>query len=356
MTDPGSDRYSWRLVEPGRPLVLSEGAARPPEPGEVVIEIAGCGFCHTDIGFIEGHVNTRSELPLVLGHEISGTVVESGDGADTWMGKDVLVSAVIACGQCDMCAAGRGNVCRNQKLPGNDLDGGFATHVTVPASGLSAIDSLPAGYELADFAVIADAVTTPLQAVRRAGVSPGDFAIVVGTGGVGTYAAQIATASGAVVIGVDINDNRLEPLLEHGGLAAAVNSRGMMPREVRERIRELAHSQGLGRTGWKIFECSGTAAGQSTAFGLLDTAATLAVVGFTRDMIEVRLSNLMAFDATAFGSWGCPPERYPEAIELVASNRVTLLPYIRRVRMSEIAAVIADAQRGDDPRRAILVP
>jgi 6-hydroxycyclohex-1-ene-1-carbonyl-CoA dehydrogenase len=348
-------RYSWRLVEPGQPLQWSEGAGREPGADEVLIEVAGCGLCHTDLGFINGNVKTRAELPLVLGHEISGRVLEAGEDARAWMGKAVLVSPVIPCGICELCSSGRGNVCSNQKLPGNDLDGGFATHVTVPAAGLFAVEDLPAAYELADFSVIADAVTTPLQAVRRAEVSEGSFVVVVGTGGVGTYACQIAAASGASVVAVDIEDARLDPLLEHGA-AATVNARDLSPREVRDRIRDHADSLGMPRTGWKIFECSGTPAGQETAFGLLGPAATLAVVGFTREKVSIRLSNLMAFDATAFGSWGCPPERYPEAIDLVTSGKVDLLPFTRKVPMSDLAKVLAEENGRSDPRRTILVP
>ena len=349
------DRYSWHLVEPGKALEKVPDAGRDPEAGEVLIEIAGCGVCHTDLGFADGHVATRAPLPLVLGHEIVGNVIEAGSGAGGWLGKDVLVPAVIPCGECDVCASGRGNVCNRQRMPGNDLDGGFATHVTLPAVGLAAVDSLPDGYELADLAVVADAVTTPLQAVRRAGVTEGDLAIVVGTGGVGTYAVQIAAASGANVIAVDVDETRLSPLLDHGA-AATVNAGGLSPRDVRSAAREHANDLNAPSTGWKIFECSGTAPGQETAFGMLGPAGTLAVVGFTMDKVSVRLSNLMAFDADAFGSWGCPPERYPEAIDLVVSGKIDLLPFTRKIPMAEAETALAAARDGSDPRRSILIP
>lgn len=348
-------RYAWRLVEPGQPLERVEYAGRPPEVGEVLIEVAGCGLCHTDLGFADGTVKTRAELPLVLGHEISGRVMEAGEGAGEWVGRDVLVPAVIPCGHCDLCNSGRGNVCARQKMPGNDLDGGFATHVTVPVTGLSSIENLPDRYELADLSVIADAVTTPLQAVRRADVTEGDFVVVVGAGGVGTYAVQIAAASGATVVAVDIDDDRLSLLRDHGA-AATVNARDLAARDVRDLVREHAKALGMARSGWKIFECSGTAPGQETAYGMLGPAATLAVVGFTMDKVTIRLSNLMAFDATAFGSWGCPPQRYPEAIELVTSGKVDLLPFTRKVPMADIEEVLDEAHGRSDPRRTILIP
>lgn len=353
--ESSKDGYSWRLVEPGRPLEVSQGAAKVPGAGEVLIEVAGCGLCHTDMGFIDGAVKTAAELPLVLGHEISGRVLQAGAGAEDWLGKDVLVLPVIPCRNCAMCAAGRGNVCSNQSMLGSSMDGGFASHVTVPAAGLALVETLPDGHELADIAVVADAVATPLQAIRRAGVSAGDLVAVVGAGGLGTYACQIAAATGATVIAADIDDARLERLLEYGA-AAVVNVRDLSPRDVRSRVRELAKALGAPALGWKIFECSGTTAGQETAYGLLGPAGTLAVVGFTRDMVTIRLSNLMAFDATAFGSWGCPPELYPEAIDLVTSGRVKVLPFTRKIPMTEINDVISQAHGGGDPRRTILVP
>jgi len=348
-------RFSWLFTGVDAPLERVEDAARLPQAGEVVVEIAGCGVCHTDLGFLDGSVATKQPLPIVLGHEISGRVVEAGAGAEQWLGKSVLVSAVIPCDACDLCKAGKGNACVNQKMPGNDLDGGWASHITVPANGLSVIENLPDQYELADLSVIADAVTTPLQAVRRAGVSEGEFVVVVGVGGVGSYAVQIAAASGATVVAVDIDDDRLEQLKQYGA-AATVNSRGLSPREVRDAVRVHAKAFGKSSTGWKIFECSGTAPGQETAYGMLGPQATLVVVGFTMDKISIRLSNLMAFDATAFGTWGCPPQLYPEAIDLVTSGKVALGPFIRKVPMADVAQALEDAHNRVDPRRTILIP
>ena len=347
-------RHAWALVAPGEPLEWGEMPLESPAAGEVVVRVAGCGVCHTDLGFFHGHVPTRSPLPIVLGHEVSGTVVEAGAGCREWEGKDVLVAAVIPCGDCDFCRAGRGNVCRRQTMPGNDRDGGFADHLVVPATGLTEIASMPEGYSLADFSVIADAVTTPLQAVHRAAVGEGDFVIVNGTGG-GTYAVQIAAARGAKVVGIDVNNDRLQPLLEHGATAVLDVSR-LEFKQIREAVRGHAAELGFERHSWKVFECSGTPQGQETAFGLLVPAATLAVVGFTPARVNVRLSNLMAFDATAFGSWGCPPELYPEAVDLVSSGRVDLLPFIRRMPLSEIAEAFAIADEAKEAGRVILVP
>ncbi len=147
-----------------------------PAPGEVVVEIAGCGVCHTDLGYYYDGVRTNHALPLCLGHEISGHVVAAGAGAEAWKGQAVIVPAVIPCGTCDACRRGKATICPNQKMPGNDIHGGFATHIVVPAHGLCPVDEgrlKAAGLDLADLSVVADAVTTPYQAVVQAGVAAG---------------------------------------------------------------------------------------------------------------------------------------------------------------------------------------
>jgi 6-hydroxycyclohex-1-ene-1-carbonyl-CoA dehydrogenase len=349
------DRRSWKLIAPGQPLQAATDPVRDPGPDEVVVRVAGCGVCHTDLAFYHGHVRPRSPLPLVLGHEIAGTVELARGDLEHWQGVDVLVPAVIPCGQCEFCRSGRGNICAGQTMPGNDADGGFANYVTVPVPGLTPIHSMPEGYSLADFAVIADAVTTPLQAIRRAGVCDGDLVIVIGIGGVGGYAAQIATAGGAHVIAIDINADRLARLAEQTG-CATLDSTDLSSRDLRNAVRERAQELGFQRHSWKIFECSGTTPGQESAFALLVPAATLAVVGYTHEPASVRLSTLMAFDASAFGSWGCPPELYPEAVRLVREGEINLLPFIRQMPMDRIEEAFAITDAANEPYRIVLTP
>jgi 6-hydroxycyclohex-1-ene-1-carbonyl-CoA dehydrogenase len=131
---------------------------------------------------------------------------------------------------------------------------------------------------------------------------------------------------------------------------------GLDPRAIRSATREHAKELGFGRDSWKIFECSGTPDGQETAFGLLVPAALLAVVGYTPKAVSLHLSKLMAFDADAFGTWGCPPELYPEAVELVCSGRIDLLPFIQRMPMSEIAAAFEIADKASEAGRIVLTP
>ncbi len=348
----------WLMTAQNEPLKWVKFEPAEPDEGEVLVEIAGCGVCHTDLGYFYDGVRTNHQLPLALGHEISGTVVATGAGAETWLDQTVIVPAVIPCGECDACKRGKGTICPNQKMPGNDIQGGFASHVTVPAKGLCPVDvsRLEAvGLTLADVSVVADAVTTPYQAVVQAGVTSGDLVVVNGVGGVGGYAVQIAAAMGATVVAIDVVPEKLAALSEYGA-ALTLNASEFDGRALKKEISGFAKAQGLRTTEWIIFECSGTAAGQIAAFGLLNHGATLCTVGFTMDKVEVRLSNLMAFHARILGNWGCPPDLYPGALELVLSGKVKIGPFVEQRPLGDINQIFQAVHDGQFARRAILVP
>ena len=348
----------WMMVSGGTPLEKVEFTPDAPGHSDVVVEVAGCGVCHTDLGFYYDGVRTNQPLPLTLGHEISGIVSAAGEGAQDWLGKTVIVPAVMPCGECDACQRGKGTICRAQKMPGNDIQGGFASHITVPARGLCPVDTgrlAEVGLELADVSVVADALTTPYQAAVQAGVGQGDLVIVNGTGGVGGYAVQVASAMGATVVAIDVVPEKLEAVSEYGA-SLTLNARDFDPRSLKKEIIGFAKAQGLKTTEWIIMECSGTAAGQTAAFGLLNHGATMCVVGFTMDKVEVRLSNLMAFHARLLGNWGCPPDLYPGALELVLSGKVKLAPFVEQKSLDDINEVFQAVHDGKLIRRQILVP
>jgi 6-hydroxycyclohex-1-ene-1-carbonyl-CoA dehydrogenase len=348
----------WVMSARARPLEAVDFKPMA-NAGEVVVEVAGCGVCHTDLGFLYGGVPTNHTLPLCLGHEISGRVVGAGAGSEAWLNRSVIVPAVIPCGTCRPCRSGRPTICAAQKMPGNDIHGGFATHVVVPARGLCPVDLdqlTPRGLRLADVAVVADAVTTPYQAVVQAGVGTGDLVIVNGVGGVGGYCAQIARALGAIVVAIDVSDERLQPLAGDPA-ALTLNAARMEFRELKSAIQGFAREQGLPeKSEWIIFECSGTRSGQETAFNLLNRGATLGIVGFTTEKTQIRLSNLMVFHARVLGNWGCPPDLYPQALDLVLQGRIRIDRFIERHPMSDINSVFEAAHQGKLTRRAVLIP
>lgn len=351
---------AWTVEEAGKPMVLRTRETAPADT-EVLVEVAGCGVCHTDLGFYYDGVPTRHGFPLTLGHEVAGTVVQAGDHSTEWLGKPVVVPAVIPCGVCDACRSGRAQICPRQIFPGSDVHGGFASHVCVPARGLCPVPDLsdpainPARLNLFELAVIADAVSTPYQAIVRADLDPGDLAVFVGTGGVGGFGVQLAAALGATVVAIDIDAGRLEMMAEHGA-HLVLRSDEMPFKELREAVRSLAGKRRIPSFRHKIFETSGTPAGQATAFGLIGHGSYLSVVGFTPKKLELRLSNLMAFDATAQGNWGCSPEHYPAIVEMALHNRIRLKPFVERRPLSGINQTFEDLRAGSVSRRVILVP
>jgi 6-hydroxycyclohex-1-ene-1-carbonyl-CoA dehydrogenase len=349
--------YGWFMTAPGAPFERRHVPSRAPAAGEVVVEVAGCGVCHTDLSFLYMGVKTRHDLPLVLGHEISGTVRTAGDGVDrALLGRPVVVPAVLPCGECDLCRTGHRRICRQQVMPGNDRDGGFASHVVMPARYVCPVpDPALAHHDLWELSVVADAVSTPFQAVKRSGLAPGDVAICIGTGGIGIYGVQVAAAAGAKVVALDVDDRKLEQA-KAAGAHAVLNVKGMAIKDVRKQVRGLVDGLAGPAHLWKIFETSGTKPGQETAYALLGFGATLSVVGFTTDRVEVPLSNLMAYDAIAQGNWGSDPVIYPELLEWVGQGRITVKPFVERYRLGQINQVFDEAHRGRLLKRAVMVP
>jgi len=345
--------YEMRAVN--EPLVLSTRVHVGLEEGQALVKVVGCGVCHTDLGFLYQGVPTRHALPLVLGHEVAGVVVEEGPGVSGLMGKKVIIPAVIPCGQCDVCQRGLGEICPKQIFPGNDVHGGFATHLAVPAHGLCSVPDSVDDATLAQLSVCADAVSTAYQAIIKSHVGEGDFAIFVGVGGVGGFGAQIAATRGAKVLAIDVDQGRLEQLQNHG-VDWILNATEHDARGLKKAVRGLAKEAGLKRTEWKIFETSGTSAGQETAFNLLTFGATLAVVGYNPGKVNLRISNLMAFSAKAVGTWGCLPEHFPAVMDLVLSSKIALEPFIQTFPMDQINAVFEQLKAHTLTKRPVLLP
>jgi len=244
-------------------------------------------------------------------------------------------------------------------MPGNSLGiyGGFSSHIPVPAEDLCVVENR-SDFQLAELAVIADAVTTPYQACVRAGLKQGDNAVVVGvTGGVGSYMAQMAKAFGAkTVIGIGRNPARLERALKFGA-DYVINSTGKDGRAVRNEFRELCKAHGLpGNYGWIIFEVTGTAPGQEIALSLLSFIGKLIWVGFGMQKNEYNLSRLMAFDAEIIGTWGCLPKYYPKALELVLNETIRIKPFVELRPMSQIEEVFEQAHNRKLMKRVVLTP
>ncbi|MEW5911876.1 MAG: 6-hydroxycyclohex-1-ene-1-carbonyl-CoA dehydrogenase [Thermodesulfobacteriota bacterium] len=351
---------TWQMVEAGKdgqPGKLQRTSIPVPALGadEALVQVAGCGVCHTDLGYFYDGVPTVNKPPLTLGHEISGTVVAGPSGL---VGKNVIVPAVMPCGKCPICAEGRGNRCLAQKMPGNSLGvyGGFSSHIPVPAGDLCVVEELK--FPLSHYAVVADAATTPYQAAMRASLKEGDLVVITGiTGGVGVYMGQVAKALGAkVVVGIARNQAKLDRALNFGA-DYVINSKGKEIKEVREEFFGVCKSAGVPKNvGWKIFECTGTGGGQEIALALLSFLGKLVIVGFGMQTNKYMLSKLMAFDAEIIGTWGCLPAYYPKVLAMVQDGRVQIEPFLETKPMSQIQQVFEQQHAGLFDKRQVLEP
>lgn len=331
---------------PGRPLEVTDVPTPRPGPGEALIRVAGCGMCHTDLHYLDHGVPTFKDPPIVLGHEPSGTVEGVGEGVDTWHeGDRVLIPAVLSCGRCRYCRAGRENLCDDLRMLGNHMDGAYAEFIAVPAAELIAVpDSVP----LTEVSIVADAVSTPYHAVKHRGkVRVGDNVAVVGCGGVGLNVVQCATVAGGRVIAVDTNSERLE-IARQLGAVETVN-----PDEI-DRIDK--HVRHLTDGGVDVaFEAIGNPNTMRSAFGLLRRGGRLCIIGYSHDDVTLAAGKLMFYELEVVGSLGCGGRDYPEIMELVATGRLQVEPVVSgTIPLDHIAEGFDRLRRGEGVRWVVV--
>src|SRR5271154_4961856 len=211
------------------PLAIEELPTPKLEAYEVLLEVEACGVCHSDLHVADGdwpQIVPITKLPLILGHEIAGRVVEKGSAVDSLqIGDRVGVPWVHwTCGECDFCRAGNENLCAKQKITGVTVDGGYAEFMKAPASHALKI---PEGLSSADAAPLFCAGVTVYRALQHAKIQPGQRLAIFGVGGLGHLAVQIGRELGAVITAIDISDEKLAHAKTVGAAttlnAAAVN-------------------------------------------------------------------------------------------------------------------------------------
>ena len=173
---------------------------------DVRVRVAGCGVCHTDIGFYTGQVRTRHALPArPRPRDRRHGRRRAPPPHAHLIGRDVIVPAVIPCDACELCRTGHDNACLNQIMPGNHTHGGFATEIVVPARHLVPLGADRGGYDARRSRRRRRRGDDAVSGARARRGAPGDLVIVIGAGGIGTYAVQIAKARGASVAVIDID-------------------------------------------------------------------------------------------------------------------------------------------------------
>ena len=332
---------------PDRPLSVEDVPTPEPGAGQVLIQVAGCGVCHTDLHYLDHGTPTFKTPPMILGHEISGTVASVGDGVTNLKeGDRVLVAAVTSCGACEACREGRENVCAHGEMLGNHIDGGFAEYVVAPAKDTYV---LPDEVPLVEGSIIAAAITTPYHAVvNRGKVRPGDAVVVFGCGGVGLNIVQVAAAQGARVVAVDVSDDKLAWATKLGA-AATVN-----PGAVERLDKALRKLTGGGAD--VAFEAVGKPTTQEQALASLKTGGRAVFVGYSPDTMTLNSGRVMFRELEVVGSLGCRPVDYPRVIEMVRQKRIKLTELVtHRFPLDEMNDAL-DMLRSGNAIRVVVTP
>ena len=333
---------------PQTPMAIEEVPKPTVGSNDVLIKVAACGMCRTDLEYLKGEISTPKAPPIILGHEPSGTVVEAGaEVTGIEVGQKVLIATLIPCRSCDMCRKGQENLCSNATIIGATQDGAFAEYVVSPAVGVYRLpDSLP----LEESAVITDAVGTAYHAIyQRANVRPGDTVAIYGaSGGLGLICVQFASAIGANVIAVGRKAWKLERAKELG-------AKEIVSIEEVERADRVINQITGGGADISI-DVTGIPEMIETAFRTIKPGGKVIVVGFSPHKIQLSVNRLMWFEANVMGSRVFNPMDMPKILDLVEKRVINLSKTVsHRFKLEEINQAYQMLDRGEI-LRGIIIP
>lgn len=304
------------LEQFGKPLVWRE----VPQPNcgaqEVVLRVRANGLCATDLKIMEGLVPTVP-LPHILGHETAGEVVEVGPGVSNLQpGDHVTIYPGQGCGFCDYCRQGLENYCLTAPRTGFEIDGGFGEYLKVPARNAVKIAS---EVPIAEAAIIPDALASVYHAlVQKGRVVAGETVVVVGLGGLGIHALQMAQIMGARVIATDIAPAKLSAAQDFGP-EALINSR---EEDLPDRVKAL--TGGLGAD--LVIECVGGEAVTGVlreSIACLKLGGRLVVMGYAYGQpLEVDSADLIYGQWSILGTRASSLQDVVEVVRLVENRRL----------------------------------
>ncbi|MEE9503187.1 MAG: zinc-binding dehydrogenase [Candidatus Aminicenantaceae bacterium] len=334
--------------EPNQPLKIEEVDIPKIESNEILVKIAACGVCNTDLHYIDHGIPTFKKPPMILGHEPSGIVEEVGAEVKNFNVDDrVLIPPVFSCGYCDNCRLGRENICFNMLMLGNHIDGAYAEYTKAPAKDCQ---HLPEDMPLEESSIIADAISTPFHAVKnRAQVKPGDSVVVFGCGGVGINVVQMAAAAGGSVIAVDIIDKKLEVAKELGA-KHTINPTGKEDKALLKEIRALT-----GGGADIAIEAIGNPKTIELGPAAVKAGGLHCQVGYTHHNVSMNAGRLMFREIEIKGSLGCRPVDYPKIIEMIRFGKIQLDPVVtHRFKLDEINDAFEVMRKGESLRSIIV--
>ncbi|MFI5756307.1 zinc-binding dehydrogenase [Streptomyces sp. NPDC051569] len=300
-------------------LRIEDVAIPEPGAGEVLVRVSAAGICGSDAAeYAHGPHMIRPDAdggfpPVVLGHEFVGTVARTGTGVEGLVpGATVVCGAGVSCGDCRMCRAGRTNLCRSYHTVGYHRDGGMAQYAAVPAGILH--DVSDSGLST-DTLALAQPLAVAVHSVRRSGLRSGQDAVVVGAGGIGAFLTYVAAATGARVLVIDLNKDRLRLARDLGATAVALAGEAPLA----EQLAELGFDPDV------LFEVSGSAQGLEAILGVARPGAVIVPVGLQKKTYPADLLAWTLREYTVVGTVAHVfAEDIPEAVRLLAARAATV--------------------------------
>jgi len=327
------------------PLSLEQMDPPKLEAHEVLLAVEACGVCHSDLHVADGdwpQIVPITKLPLILGHEIAGRVVEKGSAVDSLqIGDRVGVPWVHwTCGECDFCRSGNENLCVKQKITGVTVDGGYAEFMKAPASHALKI---PEGLSSADAAPLFCAGVTVYRALQHAKIQPGQRLAIFGVGGLGHLAVQIGRELGAVITAIDISDEKLAHAKTVGATttlnAASVNV-----------VKELRRAGGA----HVALVTSAAKAAYDSAFPCVRPTGMLLVVGLPSESICFPPIMMAATEVRIQASSVGTREDVRRVLEMAAAGK--LHTQVAQRPLAQVNEVLAELRSGSITGRVVLTP
>jgi S-(hydroxymethyl)glutathione dehydrogenase/alcohol dehydrogenase len=331
------------------PMTIEDFAMPAISADEVLIKVKACGVCHTDYKVIEGRIPSR--MPAIIGHEVSGSIEEVGNGQRGAFkaGDAVIVGTRYRCGRCQYCIAGRENLCRSRPNPSslNRTDGkeiyrwnvgGFAQYLALPGY---MVFKLPEGLSLDEASIVGCRMTTAYNAVKNsAEIKPGDSALVIGCGGVGLNTIQFLRCFGAYpIIAVDILDQKLKAAKRFGA-THTINASKEDPVKAARDITDGGVSksfEALGnvKTSDQIIQATRPGGTATIIGGLGKVPFTISDASFT--MQEIKIAGVALRR----------PTDVIEVLQMVRDKRVDVSGLVsKRYRFEEINDAFHDLEAG----------
>ena len=329
----------------GQPLAWLDLPRPVPLADEVLLEVLACGVCHSDLHIVDGDTpgfKAGTKAQLIPGHEVVGRVVERGaDVSQLVVGQRVGVAWLHhACGACELCLGGRENLCRKGTVTGMSVDGGYAEFMRAKASHALPV---PDALDSVEAAPLFCAGVTSYRALHSAGVGPGQRVAVVGVGGLGHLAVQIALAAGAEVIAIDVATDKLDAARQLGAVHTLDARSPDTPKAVR----------GLGGAHIAVVTSAARAA-YDLAFKCLRPAGTLAVVGLPPEPLQFSALAIVSGEVRIAGSAVGTREDLRATLALAAAGKLRCHCHTRP--LAEANAALDDLRAGRVQGRTVLVP